>query len=196
MPICKECGDWPAKKDLKDGVCKRCRALHIDPVDFRAITRNADKIVTRVLLGNHFSGGRKPWLTLGECKLFKPVERDSMRWQLDAYLTEGVTDFEHDSAHALILPLLAVTFGSSLGGHLWFDAIIDPTDPEDFRVPEAGYNPMEHEDAVQCQHPRCEKEPHIVVPEGFYVPPSNPKLFRKVMARPVVITIGAAHDEK
>jgi hypothetical protein len=196
MPACKECGDYPAEKDLKDGVCKRCRALHVEPVDFRPITRNADKIVTRVMLGNPFSGGRKLWLTLGECKLFKPVERDSMRWRLDAYLPYGVTDFEHDSAHAVILPLLAVTHGSSLFGHLWFDAIIDPTDPEDFRVPDTSYNPMEHKDARQCDYDSCRDTPHIVVPEGFYIPPSNPKLFRKVAARPVVITIGATSDDE
>ena len=196
MPACKECGDYPAKKDLKDGVCKKCLAKRADLVDLRAITRNSDKLTTRIYLCDEFHTGQRLWMTLGECKLMRPIERSPMRWWLAAYLTGGATDFEHDSAYALRLPLLALHFDMWEMGQAWFYAIIDPNDADAFRVPPPGYNPMGHKESYTCEEGHCKKEPHIVVPEGLYVPPHDPKLYSKVACRPVLITIGVTHEKE
>jgi hypothetical protein len=196
MPACKECGEYPFKKDLKDGICKKCLAKRVEPVDLRAITRNSDKIITRIYVCDSFHTRQQRWITLGECKLMRPVERSPMRWLLAAYLTDGVTDFEHDSAYALRLPLLALHFDMWEMGQAWFYAIIDPNDPDEFHVPPPGYNPMEHKEARLCKEGHCKKEPHIIVPEDFYTPPHDAKLYRKVACRPVLITIGVAHEKE
>jgi hypothetical protein len=200
MPTCKECHEFVSAircEQLKDGVCAKCMAKRVEPVDLRPITRYTDKVVTRVYLCDEFGHHQRVWITLGQCKLMRPIERNNMRWWLGAYLTEGVTDFEHDSAYALRLPLLALSFEMLEMGMAWFHAIIDPNNADDFCVPPPGYNPMEHTEAYDCEECRKRKgaEPHMIVPENFFVPPRDPKLHAKVACRHVLITIGVVHEE-
>jgi hypothetical protein len=195
MPACKECGDYPAKKDLEDGICKKCRDKRVEPVDLRPITRHTDKVVTRVYLCDEFGNHQRVWLTMGQCKLMRPIPRNQMRWWLGAHL-DGATDFEHDSAYALRLPLLGLSFEMLEMGMAWFHAIVDPNNSDDFCVPPPGYNPMEHEEAYFCEEGHCKKNPHIIVPEGFFVPPRNPELHAKVACRHVLITVGIAYPEE
>ena len=169
----------------------------VELVDLRGITRHTDKVVTSVYITESpWSSTRCHWLCCGEPKI--RIDRTSgldtvKRYTLSAYLSGGATDCEHDSAHAFSLPLLALEFDGLELGRVFFGAIVDPTDPDDFRVPDPGYNPMEHPDAEMCTTGPCAKDPHIIVPEHLYLPPINRKLFRKVAGKQVQITFGTAH---
>ena len=169
--------------------------------DLRSITRDSERCLTTVILHADWET-RVTWLEFGQASLHRQKEsRHDGRWRLEAYLTEGVTDFEHDSAYALKLPLiglqlndLAVHYHST---HLV--AWVDPEDSDNFRVPDPGYNPAKHKDAYVCKDKRCldeRKKGHIIIPEGFYVPPVNQELYKLVRGKRVEIRIGPTFKEK
>lgn len=168
----------------------------VELLDLRSITRHSDKVETRVqVVESPWEDKRHDWIVCGEPKL--RVQRPGglgtvPTCTLSAYLSEGVTDCEHDSAHAFSLPLIGLHFDSLEMGRVWLGAVVHPFDMEAFNVPDPGYNPMEHPDATMCDSER--HEPHIIVPMGFYVPPVNRKLFRKVAGRQVQICFGTKYD--
>lgn len=168
--------------------------------DLRAITRDADKCRTTVAL--YLDGyTRTPWLRFGQAQLSSQSERHTGRSRLEARMTAGVTDFEHDSAYALRLPLIGVQFdGLLVRYHTTFlIGWIDPDAEEDFRVPGPSYDPAKLQDAHRCRDVRCLKDNpdgHIIVPEGYYVPPHNPKLYKLVAGKRVEIAIGPAWPER
>jgi len=193
--------DYPGDKGLKslvdaldkaNDVIERLRGKPFDlqTTDLRSITRRSDTCVTTVCLRRSYKDRDFKWLVLGEAHL---TSRDggNKGWNLKAYLTSGVTDFEHDSAHALDLPLIGVQLDSVYYHSTHITGYIDPEmDSSSFRVPLPGYNPMKHEDAIECNDDRCEKDPHIIVPEGLYTPPFNRGLFDAVRGKRVEIHIG------
>jgi hypothetical protein len=76
-------------------------------------------------------------------------------------------------------------------------ALVDPGRKEDFHVPLPGYNPFEHPKTEKC--PDCtgkDHTPHMMVPEGLYVPPHEPQLFELVKGRVVTITIGQPRPDE
>jgi hypothetical protein len=174
-------------------------APFVELVDLRSITRHSDKVETHVSVAESpWDGTRHTWIVCGESMLRKRASRGLgtvPEYTLGAYLTAGVTDFEHDSAHAFCLPLLGLHFDGIAMGRVWLGAVIDPRNGDDFRVPAPGYNPMEHEDAYECKDERCSAQPHIIVPEGCYQPPINQKLFRKLAGRQVQILFGTKYDK-
>ena len=166
-------------------------AAEIERLDLRSITRSSDRAFTRVILIDDYAfehvDRRIDWILLGESNLRTDVREP---W-LESHLNKGVTDFEHDSAYALRLPLIGLTLGglAVMNNVVHFKAWINPNRPDDFHVPEPKYDPTKHPDACEC--PDCKGDDrHIIVPEGFYVPPANPELFEKVRGRQVEIQIG------
>ena len=169
--------------------------------DLRSITRDSKRCETRVILQLDWRT-KSEWLVFGQAQL--RAQRESQpdgRFRLEARMTEGVTDFEHDSAYALKLPLIGVQFSSMLV-HYHQTHLIGWVDPDaedmDFMVPNPGYNPMKHKDAHVCKDKSCLKENpkgHIIVPQGFYVPPPNPALYKLVRGKRVEIIIGLVVKE-
>lgn len=166
--------------------------------DLRAITRDTDKCRTVVALYlDDYT--RTSWLRFGQAQLSS--ERLAGQYRLEARMTEGVTDFEHDSAYALRLPLIGVQLdGSFVRYHTtYLIGWIDPNAEEDFHVPDPGYDPAKLQDAYRCRDARCLRDNpdgHIIVPEGYYVPPSNPHLYKLVAGKRVEIAIGPAWPER
>lgn len=167
--------------------------------DLRDITRESDlcETIVRLSLDWNRDSVRRPeidWLKFGQAQLCRQKESSFEGcWRLEAYLKEGVTDFEHDSAKALSLPLVGVQL-APIGidyhrTHLiaWVDSSQD--DYENFHVPRPGYNPMAHPKAYICESEHCEA-PHPIVPEGFYIPPFDVELFNFVRGKKVEIIVG------
>lgn len=182
--------------------------------DLREITRESHLCRTVVFLqGSIYERRQFKWLELGQAVLRRQKESSSLNaWRLEAYLTEGTCDFEHDSAYALELPLIGLQLGD-LGIHYhttYLTAWVDPNAADQFsqgfRVPRPGYNPMKHEKAVTCEGVYNEKKrkyckwnegkPHIIVPEGFYRPPFDLELYRAVAGKQVEIHIGPVRKEE
>ena len=108
---------------------------------------------------------------------------------LKAYLTEGTTDFEHDSAYALCLPLVGVSLERVLYHRTMVRAWVS-SDPEYFRVPASSDYSLEAED---CEAEWCRSRPHKTVPEGLYSgAPFDEELFRKVRGLRVMIHFSPA----
>jgi hypothetical protein len=155
--------------------------------DLRGITREADKVVTEVTLD---IGKRTPWLVFGQANL-RPVEHGRV-WFLESYLKDDATDGEHDSAYALRLPLIGVTLDGIYYHTTRIEAWVYPGNFHDFRVPLPGYDPFKLEGSGTCK--RCEPH-HLMVPEGFYVPPFDQKLFEFARGLRVDISIGDVMPE-
>lgn len=181
----------------EEQVCPQCKKFPL--IDLRPITRGPDKYETVVRIFHHDRSlhRSKKWIIMGQASLVKN-DRNSMLgiriWTLKAYLSNGTTDCEHDSAFAINMALLAVDFNSVFYGHTELNAIIDPHDVSSFHVPSPGYNPMEHPAAVECTIERCIEAdgPHIIVPN--YVPPVNEKLFQLARGRFVQIMFGVPSE--
>jgi len=160
--------------------------------DLRPITRDADKCRTVVTIHLDWQTKEK-WLEFGQAQIrFQQESRPSDgRHRLEARMTAGVTDFEHDSAYALRLPIVGLTFQGTDYHQTHFTAWVDPNEADhDFHVPRSGYNPMRHKDAWKCKE--CKgKESHIIVPEGFYVPPYDAELYEVVRGKRIEILIGS-----
>lgn len=156
------------------------------PTDLRSITRDSARCVTTVYVtstDNLPRYAQTQWLVFGRAEL----RLDLQPVQLQAFLTRGATDFEHDSAKALVLPLVGVTLDSVTNHVTVLTGIVASRVPEDFRVPWPGYDPFQ--EALPCEADVCKDAPHPIVPEDFYVPPSNPFLYKEVEGRYVRITI-------
>ena len=172
----------------------RLEMCPIKPTDLRAITRRSDKCLTVVEIKWDWET-EIDWLTFGEAQLRHHENLGTH--DLMAYLTDGVTDFEHDSAYALSLPLIGLRFTRLDYHSTHFDAWVDPSHDADrgFRVPSPGYDPMKHPDAIVCRAKTCRRDgPHIIVPEGHYLPPFNKELFKLVAGKRVEITITQPHE--
>jgi len=187
MTECREdCGVEYGKVGDKR-TCPFCEAFPL--IDLRPITRESGRYQTVVrLYRDQFYSKR--WIIFGQGRLIKVSRAGISQWICDAYLTEGVTDFEHDSAYAISIPLVGVEFQGIYYGCSEFSAIINAQSPDGFNVPCTGYDPMSLPNARTCTSGRCEDDPHIIVPEGHYIPPHNADLFKQVGGRFVQITFG------
>ena len=152
---------------------------------------------------------RITWLTFGEATLRTNDRRDG-KWNLEARMGHDACDFEHDTAFALRMPLIGVEFEWADHHMFRFHGFVDPSlDLDDrhngFNVPAPGYDPTKHPEAHMCEGIYDEKKklyckwnsgkPHVIVPEGFYVPPSNPELYKHVAGKRVEIMLGKAPDK-
>lgn len=162
-------------------------------VDLRSITRDVDRVITTVELTDLLELNRVPWLTLGSASL-RRLDRGG--WQFQAHMRDGVTDIEHDSALAVRFPLVGVRLDSVYDGVLRATGYI-PAGSNDFHVPRPGYNPIDNppDGANWC---KCEphRPPHLMLPEGFYVPPEDQETYRLVCGMRVQITMGPQMEEE
>jgi hypothetical protein len=163
----------------------------IEENDLRSITRESERCLTVVTLHLNWEK-RVTWLKLGQVQLRHQRDSHDGRWRLEAYLPAGVTDFEHDSAYLIKLPLIGVVFEGIDYHQTKLIAWVDSSEPRDFHVPLPGYNPMEHPKAFVCDEKdggyRC-KTPHKIIPEDLYVPPFNRELFDAVKGKKVEILV-------
>lgn len=164
--------------------------------DLRPISRDSDRCLSTVYIELDWETKVK-WLTFGQAQLVHQSDtsyREQGRWRLEAHMGMGATDFEHDSAYALRLPLIGVHFCGIRyqQTHIvaWVDPNLNPTDrSNDFHVPGPGYDPTKLPEAHVCKLKECRK-PHPIVPQGHYVPPFNADLYQLVRGKRVEITIG------
>jgi len=175
------------------------KPLPIVKTDLRDITRNSKKCVTYVTL--HWDWDtRIEWLIFGEVQL--RYQENLKQWTLAARLIAGVTDFEHDSAYALQLPLIGLQFENFVEySRVHADAWIEPNDPERFRVPLPGYNPMKHPKTVICDGKKhCkwgDSKSHPIIPEGFYAgPPTDLELYKLVRGKRISIIFGPTPEKE
>jgi len=163
----------------------------IELTDLTKICRESGKLLTTVslCLGEYWDRSKDmKWLLLGETQLRK-FERpgNPPYWWLAAYLGEGATDYEHDSAYALRLPLIALEFQRVEYHCAEFYAVVHPNQPSDFYVPWPGYNPLKGaEVCTECKG----DDAHKIVSE--YVPAHDAGLYKQVAGKLVLISIGPA----
>jgi hypothetical protein len=169
--------------------------MELEHTDLRNITRESDHCLSTVTIrmGDWWDRGTDtPWLKFGQAQIRKHENSDLTWWQLGAYLKDGATDFEHDSGYAFRMPLVALEYTFTLNHGSRFSAIIHPNMADEFHVPLPGYNPLEHENTQKCD--RCtEERAHLIIPQGFYVPPFEPELYKLVAGKPVVIHLGVIY---
>lgn len=164
-------------------------------VDLREISRDSDRCEARVyILPGRYGRYVHEWIVTGQASLDRKDDRRN-EYTFRAYLGRGATDFEHDSAYAVQLPIYGVTF-DRVGYHTTVvSGFVSPDlDLDHFRVPEPGYNPFEHPDTHECEDDRC-GEAHPIVPEGLYVPKGDPEKLKAVRGRRVEIHFGPARKK-
>lgn len=168
-------------------------------MDFRPLSRNADKILTTVIL--YTDHERSEWIKLGEISLRERGNNFNGIWSLGAYLSNA-TDFEHDSAHLMKIELVGVTFTAVEYGQTRFEGFIRGDAEDDFRVGGPDYNPLTLKGAHICKGTRKDRckwadgKPHPIVPEGFYVPPANVELFNIVRGRRIEVITGPVKSKE
>ena len=150
--------------------------------DLLGITRHSERCLTVVSILS--PPDIHTWLRVGETQI---QCIDPNRWLLEAYLNQGATDPEHSSAMALRLPLFGVRLQAIRYSVTTLVACI-LADTEYFRVPRPGYDPFRSPITHSCGD--CKDDiAHIVVPEGFYLPPFDGELFQMVRGLQVQIDI-------
>lgn len=177
------------------GIRSQIQPLKVDPLDLRPITRDSKIALTQIRLFDPYTMRHVDWITMGASYLHK--EERFHRWRLEARLPNA-TDFEHDSAYAIRMSLVGLTFdGMFFQQQPMFVAWIDGSDVDSFNVPESDYNPLTLKGTQPCRE--CKgKDKHVIVPEGYFVPPPNKPLFEKVRGLKVEVTLsfgGKCDDE-
>lgn len=153
----------------------------VNYTDLTGITRESDKIRTEVFLRVNYRWVL--WLSMGAANLLKETRGHTLTSRMDA------TDFEHDSVYAVSLPLIGLKFESHVNATTTFSAFIKPNDLQDFCVPvDSSYDPTKQPGVVECGLEDCDPK-HVIVPEEFYTPPSDAKLFEAVRGYAVEIVI-------
>lgn len=163
--------------------------LGVQPVDLREISREGPTVTEVQLVGNYRLRD-ETWLTTRRVEIRK--EKAPGEVTLVSRMKKGVTDQEHDSAYALLLPLVGFRFEDCVYGVVEFAAYVktpqDTYDRDALRVPEPGDDPLV--DAQMCESDHC-SDPHPII---RYLPESNYALYRKVAGRRVRVEIGYGPD--
>ena len=164
--------------------------ITIPSIDLREVTRNPKKLCTAIDLQVNWKDKIDRWILVGEAK-FNNELKDG-RATIAGYFSKNVTDHEHSSAYAIQFQVVGLTFK-----HLWyhtahFQAWIDPNDPESFHIPKPGYDPAKIAGVETCTDPHCEDKPHLILPDGYYVPKFERELWEFVKGKPIEIHVGPA----
>lgn len=159
--------------------------MTLDHLDLRRFARNPDRVVTVISVEVSDESGRmdfKPWLTLGESRLRGTREGHNV----GSYLTEGMTDEEHDSAHLLSFDVIGLQWESLDYGATTFTAWVKPRNsPYDkFNVPKADYDPVAT--GKPCDWCAKEGKPHLITK---YLPGHNEELYRALAGRRIQIRV-------
>lgn len=164
-------------------------------LDLRGITRASDKCATIITCRIHHR--EFTWIHCGSlCELHGRDNSRIKTWIVGAYLNNGATDFEHDSAYAFRFEVLEPKLDMVTYSRTWLTTFInpDPFSVEQFHVPESSdYNPAQLVGAHMCEEDYCEK-PHPIVPEGYYVPPTDKKYAERMRGVEIIIRTGPAYD--
>ena len=182
-------------------------ACPVKETDLLSLSRGTDKSRSYVYLEWDWET-RIKWLTFGQATLRTNDRRDG-RWTLEARMGHGATDGEHDTAIVLRLPLIGVEFEWADHHQFRFHGYVEPgLDAKDrsngFHVPRPGYDPTKHPKAEMCNGKYDGKKnwckwgdgkKHVIVPEGFYVPPFDPELYKLVAGKRVQLLLGLAPDK-
>jgi hypothetical protein len=185
----------------------RIAACPVKETDLLSISRGTDKCRSYVTMEWDWET-QITWLKFGEATLRTNDRRDG-KWTLEARMGHGACDPEHDTAFALRLPLIGVEFEWADHHMFRFHGFVEPgLDPNDrhntFHVPPPGYDPTKHPKAETCNGKYDGKKnwckwgdgkKHIIVPEGFYVPPFDPELYKLVAGKRIQIMLGKSHDK-
>lgn len=168
-------------------------------LDLRNITQDPEDACTEIkvkLMHHHFS-----WIKAGRLSRLEFNGRsDPPGWRLAARMAGGATDFEHDSAYAFSLSIISPTIEMGINGFVWIHAYINPNPylDDDFRVPTSSeYDPCKLVGSHICEEEACLKDggPHPIVPEGYWFPPRNTDLFKRLRGTPITIIVGAPFKE-
>ena len=182
--------------------------------DYVALTRDAGKILTTVTIHTPYQVKLpKPkkyqagewdkweyrshfeWLRFSQCSIRRFERHDREVWQVSSYLLNA-TDFEHDPARVLSFEVVGLKYTGTDYGRTSVSAWIKSDSVEDFRVPPPDYNPLTHKDVEKCKGKRyCKRgEPHLILPEGFYLPKPNVELFEQVRGSFIELTTGQVDE--
>lgn len=158
-----------------------------EKLDLTGICDSPDKSLCRVYVYEDL-GTKHEWLLLGRVGLNQIGSRND-RWALNAYLRDGATDGEHDSAKAVSIELVGVRYEFTSSHWSYFSGYVVSRDPDSFRVPHAAYDPFLG--ATKCK--TCKgKEAHVFVP---YLPDKDAETYRLFEGRQVSIEIGVPWDD-
>ncbi len=163
---------------------------NLEHLDLRSITRHSDSLQCSIdIVGRdaNYRTTRFNWIICGAAS----IQNEERACNINARM--NATDFEHDSIYAFRISLIGLKYLFTSDHGSAFEAYVNP-DTDDFRIPPVGYNPEKAEGAFSCEDKECEDK-HIIVPEGFYVPPLNPELFKKAAGKKLDIYIGPKWEE-
>lgn len=166
----------------------------VQKTDLRDVSDHTDRCVTTVYItdgDDHYDRPSTKWLVFGSAT----VRLDITPNRLCGYLKGNVTDFEHDAAFVLRLPLIGVRLDMLHGHTTHLEGWVATHAEDEFHVPWPGYDPVKHPDTVTCDYGHCKDDPHPMVPEGYYVPPTDKDLYEYVAGRRVSIRIGPVWED-
>lgn len=155
--------------------------------DLCYLCRDADRCLTRVRVKHAWDRAKDfEWLRLGAVSIVRRSQYESGRWILQARM--DATDFEHDSAYVIRLPLVGLQLDSLAVHHhsTHLVAWVDSNDTDEFNVPEVGYDPARAKGSSTCRE--CDPS-HRIVPSGCYVPKFDAELFERVRGKQLEIYI-------
>lgn len=172
--------------------------IELPLLDLTAISRPG--LPTTILLDDG-NLNMAPWIKVRETSISQYTGgRREGAWRLSAYWNGGVTDGEHDLAYILCLDLAGVALDSVHYGTIRIDAWI-AGGSDDFRVPPPDYEQLirNHPETTLCKEcrKRDKTEPHhLMVPQGFYMPPKQPELFAQLVGRRIEIRMGLVDGDE
>ncbi len=126
------------------------------------------------------------WETFIQCGQIDVHYNERMNyWVVSSYLLDAV-DFEYDAAKLFAFPVVGLHLDFISNGYACYDAFIDGSDFQSFRVPPEDYDPLKGAKKVMGK---------TVVDEGFYTPKHNEELFQKLRGRRMRIRTGPRGQE-
>lgn len=146
-------------------------------VDLRPLSFHADRCFSSVDVELEW-GEKTRWIEAGAVSLHQENYA-----RLEGISNGGITDMSHDDIRLFRLPLVGVSYRFTSCHRTYIEAYIDSTNPDDFRIPSASYQP---EIAGDCLDERCRK-PHKLARD--FLPPHNPQLFNALRGKKVHINI-------
>lgn len=169
-------------------------AKGIKPVNLDAISRRSDILFTHIRFEDFdlqevlTDTTQKPhrllnWLEFGECRILN----ESRFCRIESPIRDGITDFEHDTCKVVCIGLVGLQYKFTSNHVSHFDACLTPN-PEDIQLHSPDFVP-EEAGGESCEYDHCADTPHLILPEGLYVPPMY-EFARVVAGKRVTITMG------
>jgi hypothetical protein len=161
----------------------------IEKLDFRPITYSGLRACIKAEMEPY--GPKETWIETGNLKISSSGEGSLLRRTVESQL-DSVCDPEHDPCKAFSFSVIGLQFVFSMSATMLFEGVIDPT--RAFCVPGPDYDPAKTH-GEPCSHCKGD-EAHLLVPDGFYMPPKNPELFRQMAGKTIEIWIYSYKEEE